>query len=221
MTPTTQLLALLLVRGLPVSAATIQAQVTQPTPPDTAIMDLQPRKEPPIEKGQVAVVRGMTAAKGLRFRLTSLSVLQPVIVSVLAKSPSADLRLSLFKPGREAPSLSGSTLGQGLATLSTRTQGGVDIVIDGPSGTPFALIVWVSDELAPRLASVVVRPEQYRNWAARHPTSSGPVAPVPAQASAPAGEESRRSWPWLVLAAFLAGGTLVVVTVLVVGRRHA
>jgi hypothetical protein len=67
-------------------------------------MELQLRKGPPIEKGQVAVVQGTTIAKGLRFRLNSLSVLQPVIATVLARDEHADLRVSLLKPGDEAPS---------------------------------------------------------------------------------------------------------------------
>jgi hypothetical protein len=184
-------------------------------------MELQLRKEPPIEKGQVAVVEGTTAAKGLRFRLNSLSVLQPVIATVLARDQNADLRISLLKPGQEAPSLSASTHGEGSASLSTRTQGGLDLLIDGPSGTPFALMVWVSDELTPRLASVVVRPEEYRAWAAQHPQAVRAAASSPGRQSVLAEDHKPTSTAGLILTAFLAGGALVLVTVLVVRRKHA
>jgi hypothetical protein len=213
------LLGMLLVP--PVTAESTHAQVTQPTAQDTAVMELQLRKEPPIEKGQVAVIQGTAAGKGLRFRLNSLSLLQPVIATVLARDPNADLRMSLFKPGRDEPSLSGSTQGEGFATLSARTQGGMDVVIDGPSGTPFALMVWVSDELTPRLAKVLVRPDEYRAWAARHPQSASSAGSTLRKSSAPAEDNTQGIAAGWVLAAFLAGGALVVVTMLVVGRRHA
>lgn len=193
----------------------VRAQTPQ-GPQDTAVTELQLRKEPEFATGQVALVQGTTAANALRFRLNNLSVLQPVIASVLARETNDELQISLLKPGRESPKLSASTRGEGSATLSTRTQGGLDFLIEGPAGTPFALMVWVSDELTPRLAGVIVRPEEYRGWAARHPTQAAAAALVQSRSAPGAGLGL-----WMVIAGFLAGGLLVVLTLLVVRRGHA
>jgi hypothetical protein len=213
-----KLLAMLLVSPMTVGPA--RAQAPLPMVQDTTVIELQLRKESPIEKGQVAVVQGTTSSKGLRFRLNSLSVLQPVIAAVLARDEQADLRMSLLKPGLQAPNLSASTRGEGSATLSTRTQGGLDALIDGPSGTPFTLMLWVSDELTPRLAGVVVRPDEYRAWSARHPLAPQAVASTSMRTPTSQADQAQSLASWWVLAAFLAAAAIVLVSILVLRRKH-
>lgn len=195
------------------------------TPVDTSFTALELGDNADFPGGKLAVVDGEAGPRGRRFRLGDLSVMQPVLAYVVARDHDADLHMTMVKPGKTEPSLTGSTQGVGYATLSTRTWGGLDILVESPDPTTrFALIVWVSDELKPDLGDVVVTPAQFKVWAAARPTGSLPPALAEAareaQPDASSGGGSRSSTLFLVLGAFVAGGMLVLVTVLVMRRQH-
>lgn len=180
-------------------------------------IELELRDDPEVASGRVAVVEGTTNAVGRRYRLGKLSVLQPVMASVLARDAQTDLRLTLLKPGRESRAPSGSTRGEGSVTLFTRTEGGLDFLVEGPDGsTPFALLVWVSDEVTPPLADVVITPTQYRSESTGG-TAEG-SASTPLQGLAPG--NSGLSPATMVLLAFVAGGGLVGLIMVLKRRRH-
>ena len=192
--------------------ATLEQQAPKATP-------LVLQKDPALASGQVAVVEGTADPAGRRFRLGNLSVLQPVMAAVLAQDDETDLQLAMLKPGDEAPRLSASTRGQGHAILETRTQGGLDFLVTGPEGSaPFALVVWVSDEVTPPLADVVVSPADYRGSAAA-PAEDTSGSTRPGDPSGAPGE-SGMSKVLLILLAFVAGGAVFALGMLLKGRRH-
>jgi len=195
-----------------------------PSPADTSFTTLELASSPDFPGGTMAVVAGEAGPQGHRFRLGDLTSMQPVLAYLVPSDPDADLRMTLLKPGKEQPSLTGSTQGEAYAFLSTRTWGGLDILVESPQGPArFALVVWVSDELTPKLDDVVVTPAEFKTWAAARPPGSLPPALAEAAAEGEQPGPSPRGGPstlLLVLGAFFAGGVLVLLTVLVMRRTH-
>ncbi len=207
----------------PASAVQDRPQATSPA--DTSFTTLELASSPDFPGGTMAVVAGEAGPQGHRFRLDDLTSMQPVLAYLVPSDPDAELRMTLLKPGKEQPSLTGSTQGEAYTFLSTRTWGGLDILVESPQGPArFALVVWVSDELTPHLKDVVVTPAEFKTWAAARPPGSLP--PALAEAAAAEVEQpgtSPRGGPstlLLVLGAFFAGGVLVLLTVLVMRRTH-
>lgn len=205
------------------SAVQDGAQATSPA--DTSFTTLELASSPDFPGGTMSVLTGEASPQGHRFRLGDLNSMQPVLAYLVASNPNTDLRMTFLKPGKEQPSLSGSTQGEGYAFLSTRTWGGLDILVESPAAPArFALVVWVSDELTPKLDDVVVTPAEFRTWAAARPPGSLP--PALAEAAAAGVEQPGASSGGgpstllLVLGAFFAGGVLVLLTVLVMRRTH-
>jgi len=194
-----------------------------PSPSDTSFTTLELASSPDFPGGTMAVVAGEASPQGHRFRLGDLNSMQPVLAYLVASDTGADLRMTLLKPGKEQPSLTGSTQGEAYAFLSTRTWGGLDILVESPQGPArFALVVWVSDELTPKLDDVVVTPAEFKTWAAARPPGSLPTALAEAaqQEQPGASPSGGSSTLLLVLGAFFAGGVLVLLTVLVMRRTH-
>lgn len=205
----------------PASARRDAPQATPAT--DSSFTDLELASSPDFPGGTMAVVAGEAGPQGHRFRLGGLTVMQPVLAYLVASDPDADVRMMLLKPGKEQPSLTGGTEGEAYAFLSTRTWGGLDILVESPQGPArFALVVWVSDELTPNLKDVVVTPAAFKAWAAARPPGSLPPALAEAAKEEQPGASPRgtSSTLLLVLGAFFAGGVLVLLTVLVMRRTH-
>lgn len=202
-------IAAVLVMTVPLWRADPQAQGTPPGLQEPNVTDLEPRKDPDVPKGQMAILEGRADQKGQRFRLKSLSVLQPVVVAVIARDRQTDLRLSLLKSGWDTPRLSGSTRGQGSVSFTTRTEGGMHILVQSPDEpAAFALVAWVGDEVTPEVPDVFLTPAEYKAWADRQPAGSV------------AGPQGGLSTALLGVIALLGAGIVVLLAVLVMRRKH-
>src|SRR6185295_11544314 len=98
---------------LPALAASQSMTGTQETEESTPQLELA--KDPGIETGQIAAVQGRVDSEGRRYTVGSLSILQPVVVTLLAHDEADDLTLLLFKQGWSDALRTGSTRGKGLA----------------------------------------------------------------------------------------------------------
>lgn len=86
-----------------------------------------------------------------------LSIIQPVVVAVITRSPDDDVRLQLSKYRFDTADKSASTKGSGKAAITLRTQGEVKIVVTGQDAAKYQLMVWAGDELKPDPPSIVLK----------------------------------------------------------------
>jgi len=136
--------------------------------------------DPKVGHGTVAAIHGTVGPNGLRLAVGELSILQPVMVMLLAHDEAEDLTLSLFKKDWTSVRRTASTRGSGIARFEFRTQGGVNILLRGASAeTPFALVVWAGEELRPSMPDVLVTYDEFR---AHNPKATVSLAGGPAAA---------------------------------------
>lgn len=192
----------------------------QPTPEgrtarDENVPKLELAADPAIEKGRVAAVQGTLGAEPIRYAVGGLSILQPVVVMLLARDTADDLTLSLLKGDWTTARRTGSTKGSGIASFEFRTEGSFNILLRGPSTpVPFALVVWAGDELHPPMSDAVVTYDEFRKGkpggtpaAATQPQDRPPSAGRP-----DAGAGGARGVPvvvWIVAAAVLGAAGAV------------
>jgi hypothetical protein len=188
-----------------VAAAQAQSAIDVPQPPNQPqIPVLKLVKDRAFRSGQAVAVKGMVDDEGLRFTIPSLSILQPVIVSLASANASDELTLSLFKADWKQPRRMGTTGATRTVQFRFRTEGGVNILVQssGPM-RPFSLAAWAGDEIHPHMKDIVVTPAEFEGGAAG--------------ASGPAGT-SGGSTRWVVAA---VAAILVIVAVLVLRRRKS
>lgn len=197
-----------------IPAATQAASTGRPEDPTAAKLELQ--ADPTIEKGKGAVVKGTVDPEGLRYSVGGLSILQPVVVTLLARDEADEVTLSLFKAGWESSLRTGSTRGSGVAQFEFRTEGGVNILVRGSSAaSPFALIVWAGDELRPRMNDVVVSPAKSRKGESAATAADRAAAGSDATRGASEGDPGIS---WILLGAVI-GGAVVFLLLRALGRR--
>lgn len=102
------------------------------------------------------MAEGTAGPQGVRFVAENLSILQPVVVTVLAKNADDDVRVRLSKYRYDEADRSGTTKGKGMYTTRLRTQGDLKVVVAAPQPTPFQLVVWAGEEIQPEVPSVVI-----------------------------------------------------------------
>jgi hypothetical protein len=114
------------------------------------------KKIPELPKGKISMAEGTAGPDGVKFVAENLSILQPVVVTVLAKHAEDDVQVRLSKYRYDQADRTGTTKGKGMYTTKLRTQGDLKVVVAAPRPTPFQLIVWAGDELKPELPALVV-----------------------------------------------------------------
>lgn len=114
------------------------------------------KKIPELPKGRISLAEGTAGPDGVKFVAEHLSILQPVVVTVLAKNADDDVQVRLSKYRYDQADRSGSTQGTGTYTTKLRTQGDLKVVVTAARPTPFQLVVWAGDELQPELPPVVI-----------------------------------------------------------------
>ncbi|MBA3948813.1 MAG: hypothetical protein H0X44_02580 [Acidobacteria bacterium] len=118
---------------------------------------LQLKPHAQVSAGSAAFVQGTASAAGDRFFVENLSIIQPVIVTLITETPGADVRLQLSKYRFDVADKSASTKGTGKATFKLRTQGEMKIVVSGADSSKYQLIVWAGSELKPDPPPVVLK----------------------------------------------------------------
>lgn len=213
-------IATAIVLSLP-SLTAAQETPAAPKQSDDTIPRLELAPDTGIGHGRVAAVEGTVGPEGLRFVVGELSILQPIVVMLLAREEADDLTLSLFKKDWTNVRRTASTRGSGIARFEFRTQGGVNIMLRGASAeTPFALVVWAGDELRPAMQDVVVTYDEFRK---RNPTASARLGQGGSTSHQPLTAEGHGSRAmsvavWIVLAA-VGGGAAAFFSLRARGRR--
>jgi hypothetical protein len=123
--------------------------------PDAGALALPYKTGEQIHGGRVVFAEGnATNTRADRFMLDGLSVMQPVVVSLVPKDPKVRLTLTVGKGGGKPPSKQADTGTKGLASVGVRTQGAAYVTVRAnASTTPYQVMVWVGPEIKPALAS--------------------------------------------------------------------
>lgn len=208
------IMATVIALGLPALAMSQETPAIATRQGDSIPM-LELARDPAINSGRVAAVKGTVGPDGLRFRVGELSILQPVMVMLLSAGDADGLTLSLFKKEWAKAQRTGSTRGNGISRFEFRTQGGFNILLRGASAeSPFALLVWAGEELRPPMPDVVVTYDKFRQ---SHPAASASLGKAEQNADV-------RSNPgisavaWIVLA-IVGVGVAAFVSLRARGRR--
>jgi len=150
------LVALTALGAVRAPAQTAEAEQTVRAVIDPTAYRLDLKAIPELEQGKIAMAEGTAGPGGVRFVAENLSILQPVVVTVLAKDPDDDVRVSLSKYRYDESDRSGTTKGEGMYTTRLRTQGDLKVVVSSPDPKPFQLVVWAGDEVAREMPPVIV-----------------------------------------------------------------
>lgn len=195
---------------LPVALAALMLQPAanaQSGPPgqqDEKIPTLELAMDPALGSARFGAIQGEVDASGVRLAVGGLSILQPVLVSLISQDPGRDLKLSIYKSGWSAARRAGSTGKDGAVQFQFRTEGGMNILLEGPSQpAPFILAVVAGDEIRPPMKDVF--------------TSAAAGAPHAAGSASPAGGGNLSLL--LLVVAVAAGAALVAAVVWARGRR--
>lgn len=123
---------------------------------DPSAFRIEFKPHPDLENGKIAMAEGTAGPEGVRFVAEYLSILQPIVVTVLAKDATDDVRVALSKYRYDEADRSGTTKGQGIYTTKLRTQGDLKIVVSSPERKPFQLVVWAGNEVKRPMKPVIV-----------------------------------------------------------------
>jgi hypothetical protein len=106
-----------------------------------------------LPNGKVATLQGTANPAGDKFFIEAVGVLQPVVVTLVAKNKGDAIKLVLGKQRWDEDLRHGVTGPNGMVTFKLRTQGEVRITVSGEGDKPYNLIVWVGDEVKPDFAA--------------------------------------------------------------------
>lgn len=124
---------------------------------DQSALHLTPQPEPDLPAGKYSFAEGTVGGEPHRFYLTNLSVLQPVTVTLIARSPGDTIDLALAKYRYDEPERTARTDAEGVVYERLRTEGELKIEVraDGDP-KPYLLSVWVGEAVQPDLPPVLV-----------------------------------------------------------------
>jgi hypothetical protein len=102
-----------------------------------------------LPNGKVATLQGTANPAGDKFFVEAIGVLQPVVVTLVAKQKGDVIKLVLAKQRWDEDLRHGETGPDGMLTMKLRTQGELRMIVSGEGDKPYNLIVWVGDEVKP------------------------------------------------------------------------
>ena len=132
-------------------------------PPPPQVFRLEPTKLEGIPHGRAAVVKGEAGPEGHRFLVDNLSMMMPVGIALRPVSRDDTVSLSVTKYAWNQPLRQGDAEGEPLH-LKFRTEGEFQLTVTAEQpGTPYRLLVWVGDEVQPKLTPVVVKASEFES----------------------------------------------------------
>jgi hypothetical protein len=206
-TKTTTLLALAaaIVLASPARSAAQQLTAAPSAPGAPKVYPLVPKPVAALPGWSTIMLQGVADAEGDRFILENLDVLQPVDITLVAKTAEEDLNLGLYKFDFRQPVSEQSTKGAQIALAQTRTQGDLRMKVSSKDGLkPYQLIVWVHEpmEVPPPVLFAAA-------------TRGGSAAPAASPAAVRVAEKSSGSLVlWIIAVALMVVVILLVVIVL-------
>ena len=125
---------------------------------------LELKPAPNLPSGKAAAAKGKAVATPDHFFVENIGVLQPVVVTLIAKKKGDAIKVVLGKATWEEKFREGVTGPDGQVTLKLRTQGELRIRVSANDSEPlpYLLLVWVGDEIKPELKSVTVSMKDYK-----------------------------------------------------------
>lgn len=126
-----------------------------PGDPTAGALKLDANKGEAMGGGKLTLLEGSAkAASPTAFSLEGLSVMQPVVITLLTRKPTTGVKLEARKPFSSTTEVKSATSNaRGVAQLTLRAQGDVLVRVSGKDGTAYQLAIWVGPELRPPMAS--------------------------------------------------------------------
>ena len=106
-----------------------------------------------LPNGKVSTLQGTANPAGDKFFVEAVGVLQPVVVTLVAKNKGDVIKVVLAKQRWDENLREGTTGPNGMVILKLRTQGELRMIVSGEGDKPYNLIVWVGDEVKPDFAA--------------------------------------------------------------------
>jgi hypothetical protein len=126
--------------------------------------ELTLREAPELPSGKAALVQGDSRPQGDNFFIDNIGVLQPVAVTLIAKTDGDVIKLTLAKD-RWDESIQDISTGPGNArvTLKLRTQGELRMIVKADGDPkPYFLVAWVGPEILPDMAPVITPMKDFK-----------------------------------------------------------
>lgn len=144
------LVALLGAVSLPVGAQSLPDR-------NAGVPTLELARDAALGEVDFGAIRGQVDAAGLKLTVGNLSILQPVLVTLIAEDPSREVSLRIFKSDWNEARRTGTTGSEGFAQFRMRTEGAMNLLVEGPTqGAPFVLAVAAGPELTPAMKDIFV-----------------------------------------------------------------
>jgi len=110
-------------------------------------VELQPA--PDLPSGKVATIKGTATPAGDKLFVEAIGVLQPVVVTVVARHRADHIKIVLGKQRWDEDLRHAATDDSGQVTLKLRTQGELRMTVSADHDADYWLVVWVGDEVKP------------------------------------------------------------------------
>lgn len=157
-----------------------------------------------IQGGRAAMRQGIAETSGHHFTLSETTILQPILITLVARDPAQALELRLFKEDWRKAELEGATEEFGKVSFMTRTEGAMKIQVRSVSGVAeYQLLVWVGDEVQVDPPTAFVSMQQNEE-------------PSIASATSPQGSKTSIVL-WVIAAALI--GILVLLVIVVLKKK--
>jgi len=122
---------------------------------DAPAFKLELKPQPGLPNGKVATIQGTGGLPGDKFFIESVGVLQPVVITLIAKKKGDVLHLVTGKQRWDETIDKADTGADGQVTIKLRTQGEVRMTVSADGDPkPYYLVVWAGDEVKPDFAPV-------------------------------------------------------------------
>lgn len=118
---------------------------------------LELAQEDGFKFGTIAKASDTCNASGTTYAVESLSIFQPVKVTLIGANPKSPIHLHITKPAGTDIIFDGDTNAKGVAIAKFRTQGDMRVVVtSNDPACHFSMLVWAGGVLPPRPQSVLV-----------------------------------------------------------------
>ena len=171
--------------------------------------EIEPKEDPRIALGKIAVVQGAVTAEGVLFVVNNITLSTPVQVTLVSED-GQPVELSVFKDSPEQPLLLGTATPQRSVTFRFRTDQQAHFAVRGTPGSRYQMLTWVGPET--HVAAPATFTPMAEFLAAQAGTARPQAATVPAPVTPnPIAPASSSKWIPILLALIFVSLVIIIV----------
>lgn len=150
--------------------------------------EIEPGTDQRVPLGGVSVVAGSTNEGGVEFIVNNITVTNPLAVTLVSTKGQSPLELLVYKEAQDKALLQEKTSADGSVTINFRTDETVLLMVRGPEGSEYQLMVWAGPQIELEPASAFVSMDEYNKTAASN--NPGSQTSLPRRESRPSQKRS-------------------------------